>query len=330
MGYTSIPQYQLLAIDGIGIRVPDTEENRCLIGVHKNQYGAIAACKILAIHDVLNRVFYHVHLHPRSVAELVALHQKFEILPSNSIMIYDRHYCDSLLLDRHLKSRKPCLIRMKIKGIKAVENFLKSGDTDSIVEFRLGERAYYSARDKYGLKNKHPKFSTFKIRLLRVELPNGTTEVLATNLLDKNKFSREEFKDLYSKRWGEETAFDELKNQLKLGVFSGYKAQFVLQDLWSVLIFYNIRSMFIHVAEKELNGQKLKGQINRNIAITIVKKDWFDLLLSEHQGVYVKAAINLIKRYYESVRIRPPTKRTRKQMRLNERYMTEKNYKPAF
>lgn len=71
---------------------------------------------------------------------------------------------------------------------------------------------------------------------------------------------------------GEETAFDELKNQLKLGVFSGYKAQFVLQDLWSVLIFYNIRSMFIHVAEKELNGQKLKGQINRNIAITIVKK----------------------------------------------------------
>ena len=310
--------------------MPDTEENRRLIGVHKNQHGSIAACKILAVHDVLNRVFYHVHLHPRSTAELVALHQHFEMLPKDSVMIYDRHYCDSLLLDRHLKSKKPCLIRMKTGGIKAVEDFLQSGCEDEIVELRIGERSYYSAKNKYGLKNKHPKFSTFKIRLIRIELPNGTTEVLATNLFNKEKFSPVEFKDLYAKRWGVETAFDELKNQLKLGVFSGYKTQFVLQDLWSVLIFYNIRSMFLHVAEKELNAKKSNHQINRNIAITIVKKDWFDLLFSERQRMYVKAAIDLIKRYYERVRIRSPKKRTPKQMRLNERYMTEKNYKPAF
>lgn len=322
--------YLLLAVDGSGIRVPDTPSNRALIGIHKNQHGGIASCKILAVHDVLNRVLFHVFLHPRSVAELVALHLNFEVLPTDAITIYDRHYCDSLLLDRHLKSKKPCLIRMKTKGIKVVERFLESGETDAVVEFQIGERAYYSARDKYGLKNTHPKFSTFKIRLLRVELSTGETEVLATNLFNRTKFPTTDFKDLYAKRWGVETAFDEIKNQLKLGIFSGYKTNVVLQDLWSVFIFYNIRSMFLQEAQLQLDEIKQNCQINRNIAISILQKEWFNLLMSAHQGKYIKQAIALIIRYYEKRRIRPPTKRKRKQMRINERYMTEKNYKPAF
>ena len=322
--------YRILAVDGTGIRVPDTAENRQLIGVHKNQHGAIAACKILAIHDVLNRVLFHIHLHPRSMAELVALHHNFELLPKDSITIYDRHYCDSLLLDRHLQAKKPCLIRMKTKGIKVVEQFIKSGKKDDIVEFQIGERAYYSARQKYGLNNKHPKFSKFKIRLIRVELKNGVIEILATNLFKSNKFTQSDFKELYAKRWGVETAFDEIKNQLKLAVFSGYKTTYVLQDLWSVLIFYNIRAMFLHAAQSDLDREKHNCQINRNIAISILQKDWFELLLSKQQNKYIKQAIQLIKRYYEKYRSRPPTKRERKHMRANERYMTEKNYKPAF
>jgi len=322
--------YLLLAVDGTAIRVPDSPENRQLIGIHKNQHGGIAACKILAVHDVLNRVLFHIHLHPRSIAELVALHLNFKELPNDAITIYDRHYCDSLLIDRHLQSKKPCLIRMKTKGVKAVEGFLKSGKTDDLVEFQLGERAYYSARDKYGLKNKHPKFSTFTIRLIRVELSTGETEVLATNLMDKRKFPETDFKGLYAKRWGVETAFDELKNQLKLGVFSGYRTNIVLQDMWSVFIFYNIRSMFLHAAQQELDRTKTDCQINRNIAITIMQKEWFNLLLKSHQNSHLTQVVGLMKRYYEKRRIRPPTKRKRKQMRINDRHMTEKNYKPAF
>jgi hypothetical protein len=322
--------YLLLAVDGTGIRVPDTASNRKIIGVHKNQHGEIAASKILAVHDVLNRVFYYIFLHPRSVAELVALHLNFTKIPTDAITIYDRHYCDSLLLARHLKSKKPCLIRMKTKGIKVVENFLKSDKTDAIVEFQVGERAYYSARDRYGLKNKYPKFSTFKIRLVRVLLSTGEVEVLATNLFNKKKFPASDFKDLYGKRWGVETAFDEVKNQLKLGMFSGYKTNVVLQDLWSVFIFYNIRSMFLREAQLQLDKEKKEVQINRNIAISILQKDWFEILHSHQSNKYIKQAIKLMKRYYEKRRIRPPIERKRKHIRANERYMTEKNYKPAF
>ena len=310
--------------------MPDTIENRTLIGIHKNQHAGIAACKILAIHDVLNRVFFHLFLHPRSVAELVALHLNFDAIPADAITIYDRHYCDSLLLDRHLKAKKPCLIRMKTKGVNVISRFLASGLKDDIAEFQIGERSYYSARDRYGLKNNHPRFSIFKIRLLRIELNTGETEVLATNLFNQNKFPTSDFKDLYAKRWGVETAFDEIKNQLKLGVFSGYKTNVVLQDLWSVFIFYNIRSMFLHKVQNQLDEVKKSYQVNRNIAISILQKKWFHLLLSKQKKKQIIQINKLIIRYHEKRRIRPPTKRERKHMRVNERHMTEKNYKPAF
>lgn len=322
--------FRLLAVDGTAVQVPDTEENRHFIGVHKNQHEEIAACKILAVHDVLNRVFVEIIPHPRSVAELVALHKNFDKIPKDSITIYDRHYCDSLLLDRHLKTGKPCVIRMKTKGINVVKQFLESGETDAVMEFQIGERSYYSARDKYGLKNKHARFSKFKIRLIRIELNTGETEVLATNLFDKIKFPESDFKDLYAKRWGVETAFDEVKNQLKLAIFSGYKTNVVLQDLWAVFIFYNIRAMFLQSAQNELNKIKKDHLINRNIAISILQKEWFELLLKTNSNKYLKWVIGMMYRYHEKIRIRPPTKRKRKLMRANERYMTEKNYKPAF
>lgn len=322
--------FYLLGVDGSAIRVPDTPQNRYLIGEHENQHGSVAACKILAVHDVLNRVFTNVFFHPRAISELSALHYNFERLADDSIFIYDRHYCDSLLMHRHLKTGKPCVIRLKSKGINAVEYFLKTGKNSAMIEFKIGERAYYSARDKYGLKNNHPRFATFQMRLIRVELQNGEIEVLATNLFDPTKYPSAEFKELYAKRWGIETAFDEIKNQLKLAVFSGYKSHIVLQDLWAVFIFYNIRAIFLSHAQKELDKEKKNCQINRNIAITIIKSHWENILLLPIKSSLLSKLINWIRRYNEKLRIRPPTKRERKHMRANERYMTEKNYKPAF
>ena len=90
--------FRLLAVDGSAVIVPESKENRFLFGVHENQHGGVAACKILAVHDVLNSVFVNVFFHPRTIAELSALHYNFDKLPDDAILIYDRHYCDSLSL----------------------------------------------------------------------------------------------------------------------------------------------------------------------------------------------------------------------------------------
>jgi len=322
--------FRLLAVDGSAIRVPDTTENRYLIGVHENQHGGVAATKILAIHDVLNRVFTNVFFYPRAISELHMLHYNFDKLPTNAILIYDRHYCDTLLMHRHLKANIPCIIRMKSKGINVVKKFLALNTDSAIMELQIGERAYYSARDKFGLKNKHPRFHKFKMRFIKVVLPNNEIEILATTLMDEKKYPTADFKMLYAKRWGIETAFDEIKNQLKLAVFSGYKSQIVFQDLWAVFIFYNIRALFLFHAENDLNQNENDLQINRNIAITIIRNSWDFLFLKPLLSKALEKLFQLLKRYHFKIRIRPPTKRDKKHMRANERHMTEKNYKPAF
>ena len=71
-------------------------------------------------------------------------------------------------MHRHLKANIPCIIRMKSKGINVVKKFLALNTDSAIMELQIGERAYYSARDKFGLKNKHPRFHKFKMRFIKV------------------------------------------------------------------------------------------------------------------------------------------------------------------
>lgn len=49
------------------------------------------------------------------------------------------------------------------------------------------------------------------VRLIRVTLPNGETELLATSLLDEEAYPREAFLHLYALHWQEEVRFDVLK-----------------------------------------------------------------------------------------------------------------------
>lgn len=377
-------KFRLVACDGTSFQVPDNPENREKIGIHKNQHGSVASCKIVAFHDVLNRVFLNLFFHKREKSELTVVHEMFEkpdTIPSDVLMIYDRAYEDSLLLARHLKADKHCIIRIKESGNTVTKNFLKSGKKEAIVDFKIGERAYRSARYKHGLKNHFSESLSFKIRLIRVDLKdakgNAKTEVLATTLLDQERYDYSEFQWLYSKRWGIETAFDEIKNQLKLGVFSGYHYQAVMQDIWSVFSFYNIRSMLIFTIERQIevereeeyrqknkvkkqssesnpntnsntNPQKSSSiklregrsiiqdlkefrlsQINRNIAISVIRKWFFELFNWKTQKAALDWVLYLMGRYREPVRERITVERVPKLLRCNNRHITEKNYKPA-
>lgn len=68
------------------------------------------------------------------------------------------------------------------------------------------------------------------VRFVRVVLPTGEIEVLATSLLDEVRFPDAVFADLYHERWGSETYYDLIKNRLECENFSGKSAESVRQD----------------------------------------------------------------------------------------------------
>lgn len=67
-----------------------------------------------------------------------------------------------------------------------------------------------------------PVGTVIKLRVLKVVLDTGEVEILITNLTE-DELKYEDSKELYFKRWGIETKFDELKNKFQIENFSGMK-----------------------------------------------------------------------------------------------------------
>jgi IS4 transposase len=119
------------------------------------------------------------------------------------------------------------------------------------------------------------KNTPIKVRLIRVELPKGQVEVLITSLLDSKAYSSSIFKTLYSKRWGIETFYDELKNKLKIEHFSGYSNRSILQDFYAALFISNIQTLIVNELndEKQNNDkqQKYQYKVNTNLSYGFLK-----------------------------------------------------------
>ncbi|KAA6323349.1 hypothetical protein EZS27_027199 [termite gut metagenome] len=88
--------------------------------------------------------------------------------------------------------------------------------------------------------NKH---TALKVRLVKVILETGETEILITDLYDTFRFPTEIFKTVYTMRWGVETCFGHLKNELQLGQFSGIRPICIEQDFAATLFLYNLQSL---------------------------------------------------------------------------------------
>ena len=122
-------------------------------------------------------------------------------------------------------------------------------------------------------------------------------EYLITNLLDKD-ISTEQISQLYKMRWEIESAFDGMKNKLELENFTGSTPIIMEQDIYATGYLYNIMNDIIQDAEKERNDTDdkymYKMQINRNIAVGVVKGDVIRLLLEKNAAKREEIMKNII------------------------------------
>ena len=82
------------------------------------------------------------------------------------------------------------------------------------------------------------------LRLLRIQLKDGSYENIATNL-PRDEFKTEDFEMLYHLRWSEENSFRDLKYSLCLKAFHSKKYAYIVQEVWARVILYNFSSSII-------------------------------------------------------------------------------------
>jgi hypothetical protein len=119
-----------------------------------------------------------------------------------------------------------------------------------------------------------------------VELPDGEVELLITSLMDIKKYPTGIFKELYFKRWGIETFYDEFKNKIKVEIFSGYSNQSIMQEFYAALFVSNVQTLvvseIVDEIDEQMQGNMYKYKVNTNLSYGFLKNRIVTLFFSNN------------------------------------------------
>ena len=337
--YTAFPDHHrwkgkhLRAVDGTGQSLPYFTHIGEHFGFHQNQYAARPSTRLLFTHDVLNNIIWDANFHGHDTAEIIWAYQNVADLPRDAIYIYDRHYASFGLAYLHHRAGSDYHIRMPPEQKGTVSEFTQSTDKERIVTIDIQQGRSYRKLKSLNLDPQlHAKFGA---RLVKVILDDGTVEILLTSLTDRVRYPHHDFKWLYNKRWGVETAILTLKSYLQLALISATTQPGVEQDLWASLAFYNQQSALVAACSTEVKNRtehrQYEYRINRNVTAGIIQQFLYTIYLGGPNTWRARTLVllKLMPRYTNAYRPDRANERKRKIMRANDRHIHEKNYRKA-
>jgi hypothetical protein len=200
--------------------------------------------------------------------------------PPGSLILFDRGYPAHWLFADLKQRQLPFVMRLRANFNRAVRNFLLSGKPEAQHTFTCTNWLSRQVCQQSGVDPDSP----VTLRLVRVDLPGGTTEVLATSLLNAQAFPAADFADLYHRRWGIETDYRRLKQTLNLKNFSGRSPRAVQQDLHVRVLLKNLALLMQTLQQPDIDrrhaDRKLRWQPNFTQGLSCLKNSLVRLLLN--------------------------------------------------
>ena len=271
--------FRLLAIDGVKIQLPTSPPIIEEFGGSKNQNDLIAPlAQASTCYDLLNEMIINSEISHCNTAEYTLALKHLPKTKENDLLIYDRGYDGMWFMFYHLCIKRNFVIRMAENSIMQVRDFFSSDMESRIIEV---DKLHPDSKEQ--LKKLGIEFKSFKIRLVRVILDNGEVEVLATSLLNEFKYPASIFKKLYRRRWGIESNYDFLKNNIQIENFTGLTPLSIKQDFFANLFIVNLQSLIAKDIQDEINEEtkerKHPYKFNRNLSLGFMKDRIIDVLM---------------------------------------------------
>ena len=260
--------FRLLAVDGSVTSIPDTPELLERFGKAR-RHSLKPAVRISQLYDVQNKLSIDVQIDAHSTGERDQAVKHLKFTEENDLILYDRGYPAVWLFILHQIKNVNYCARVTVDSSNILKTFLRCGKNEDTVFFPCLEKSLRRCK-KDGLPT-----SPIKIRLIRVVLPSGQTEILMTSLLDKNLYPFKIFKDLYHQRWGIEEDYKLMKSRLVIENFSGVSEEAVLQDIHAKVLTKNIAAVAIIEADiiknKKHKHRKHHYKINTTYTLSQLK-----------------------------------------------------------
>lgn len=305
--YDTFWDFRILAIDWSKIKLPNEKEIQEKYGkiknINRNNEESYYTGWILSVlHDPLNNLAIDYILEQNKYSEIALAMRNIQNLYNlpeiinNDLIIMDRWYFSSFLVSFLYSYEKDFVIRLRRWAIKKAEEFFDKDCkiNSAIIDLKV-ENKELEYKEKYWITIEKELKNEVKVRLIRIILDNWEVEVLATSLLDEEKYNYNNFKELYYKRWWIEIFYDILKNRLWLENFSWLTVNSVLQDLSSSIFLSNFETIITRSSNLELEEkinkisnkkkwkvEKLminKQKVNKNISFNVIKNTLIELFL---------------------------------------------------
>ena len=318
--------FRLMAVDGSTTQVPKTDRNwKYFGGLKPASGGECPMARLSQMFDVLNNVTVDQMIAPYFVSEEIMAKQHFKHLKANDLVLLDRKYPSFWLFQDVLQQGADVCARMPIdKWTVLVGNFLATGLQEQIVEFKPGWDAKKKCR-QYDLPT-----TPIKLRLIRVELDTGETEVLATSLLDMQLYPYEVFKELYHQRWPVEEQYKLLKSRIEIANFTGYSVEAIKQDFYARVFMSNLTAMLAFPVHKKIaqTYQHCKLQYKINWTQALAKMKHAGVLLF-HRKLPQRIIASLHELFVENVSaVRPGRAFPRKMKSFRKKYAMAYKHSP--
>jgi hypothetical protein len=232
--------FHVLAADGSYLQLPRTDELRDEYGVRGR--GDLPGAGISVLYDVLHGwpldpIITRTDMNERTECgkHIRFLCEKLPHIAKKSILTVDRGYPSFDLFEELQSSGIKFVARCSSQSMGEI-NGAPLGDTTVI------------------LKN------GVRVRVIKFRLQNDEIETLATDLLG---LPQDEIIELYMLRWGVETAYFRLKQELCVEKFSGKTPNAIRQDFWASMVLMQAVAVFQQDADEAVKMRQ-KGKTLKN------------------------------------------------------------------
>lgn len=267
--------FRVLAVDGSRLLLPrhqtiSNEFGQYKFGPNADVPQSMALCSIL--YDTQNLVPVDSQIASYKVGERELLVEHLEYTQKGDLLLLDRGYPAVWLFFLLQAKGVDFCVRMSDFWWVDVDNFNKSNLTQTTVNFTLPKKDQERLEKYPGWVDKQ-----ITLRLVKVELITGETEILCTSLLDQQCFPIAVFQELYHQRWAAEESFKMLKSRAELENFSGKTAIAVKQDFQAKVFAITLCSIYAHPIEQKVKEEYTQDQerkhsqkINRTSALDML------------------------------------------------------------
>lgn len=258
-------KYHIFAIDGTNLEIPNSKSDFNYFGEmfsypdpDRKYTMAVASM----VYDVLDDYIVHTDIAGFSNSERrFAIQHMINLeqigIFDNSIVIFDRGYYSEDFFRYCADHGHLCLMRLK-EGLTISKN-CKSDDYRSSLP-----------------GNKKKNTNDIPIRIIKVQLPGGEVEYLATNIFDPD-ITPAMFKELYFLRWPIELKYRELKLQHMIEEFNSATPWSIFQEFYINMILSNLSALIKEevdalITDRSKPSNKYRYQAKRSYIIGRLKK----------------------------------------------------------